>query len=171
MATFKQDPTEWARLDWRLLQNSPVTLYFNSSILRNDISWFRAEGYRVLSLRSDEHASPEALLVALGEVLRFREFFGRSLDAFNDSLGDIEVPDVGGLLLVMENFGSFAAVFRRQAQAILDICADQSRRFLMTGRRFLVLVQSRDPSIIFEPVGASPVMWNPQEWLNSNRGL
>jgi hypothetical protein len=171
MATFKNEPAEWERLDWRLLQNSPVTLYFKREILETDTSWFRANGYRVLVFRAAEHSSPEALLTALGELLSFPDYFGRNLDAFNDCLGDAEVPDVGGLLLVLDEYGGFAASFRPEAQALLDICAHQSRRFLLNGRRFLVLVQSDDPTLAFDPVGASPVMWNPREWLNASRGL
>ncbi|HKO54045.1 MAG TPA: barstar family protein [Polyangiaceae bacterium] len=171
MATFTNNPTEWERLDWQLLQNSPVTIYFDREILESDVSWFRADGYRVLSIRAAEHSSPEALLVALGKVLAFPDYFGRNLDAFNDCLSDVEVPDAGGLLLVLDEYAPFTAYFRREAQAVLDICADQARRFLLIGRRFVVLVQSGDPTLTFDPVGASPVMWNPREWLNANRGL
>ena len=37
--------------------------------------------------------------------------------------------------------------------------------------RLLTLAQSDDPRIEFEPVGAHPVIWNPREWLDKNRGL
>jgi RNAse (barnase) inhibitor barstar len=171
MSTFTDDPSEWTRLDWQLLQNSPVTLYFRPDVLEADVGWFEAAGYRVISVRVAAHFSPSALLDKLAELLVFPEHFGRNLDAFNDCLGDVDVPQVGGLLLVLSDYGSFAASFQREAQAILDICADQSRRFLLTGRRFLVLVQSSEPTIKFEPVGASPVIWNPKEFLNSTRGL
>ncbi len=171
MVAFKNDPTDWERLDWRLLHNSPVTLYFKREALDADLSWFRTDGYRILSVRAAGRPSPEALLVTLGEALSFPAYFGRNLDAFNDCLGDVEVPEVGGLLLVLDDFAPYAASFRREAQVVLDICADHSRRFLMTGRRFLVLVQSDDPTLEFTPVGATPVLWNPREWLNTSRGL
>jgi len=171
MASFKQDSEEWQRLDWRLLQSSPITLYFERSVLEADTTWFGAHGYRVLSLRADEYKSPDELLLELGRLLGFPEYYGRNLDAFNDCLSDVDVPDEGGLVLVLDQFDGFARLNPPVAQALLDICADNSRRFLLTGRRFVVLVQSDDPRISFEPVGASPVMWNPREWLNSKRGL
>lgn len=171
MAAFKNDPADWQRLDWRLLQNSPVTLYFRREVLEGDLSWFRSEGYRVCSLRTGSCASLDALLVALGGLLSFPDYFGRNLNAFHDCLGDVDVPDAGGLVLVLDEFAPFAASFRHKAQAVLDICAVQSRRFLMAGRRFLVLVQSDDPMLELEPVGSSPVLWNPREWLNASRGL
>ena len=170
MAAFRNYPAEWQRLDWRLLQNSPVTLYFKREVLDGDLSWFRSEGYRVLSLRAGACASLEALLIALGELLSFPDYFGRNLNAFDDCLSEVEVPDAGGLVLVLDEFAPFVASFRDEAQTVLDICAIQSRRFLMTGQRFLVLVQSDDPALALEPVGASPVLWNPREWLNASRG-
>jgi RNAse (barnase) inhibitor barstar len=171
MAAFTHDPGEWQRLDWRLLQNSAVSLYFRTDILETDVSWFDAHGYNVLRLHAGAFASSETLLVALADLFCFPDYFGRNLDAFNDCLSDIEIPDVGGVLLVLSSFHVVATALPTVAQALLEICADNSRRFLLTGRRFLVLVQSDDPSIRFEPVGATAVAWNPQEWLNSKRGL
>jgi len=42
---------------------------------------------------------------------------------------------------------------------------------LLLGQRLLALVQSDDPRIRFERIGAVPVNWNPREWLDSDRGL
>ena len=33
----------------------------------------------------------------------------------------------------------------------------------------LALVQSRDPDLRFDPVGATPVVWNDAEWLDASR--
>ena len=171
MSVFKQDPDEWQRLDWRLLQNSPVTLYFSNTVLAGDVSWFRDHGYRVVSLSAGQHESLEGLLTAMAERLAFPDYFGRNLDAFNDCLSDVEIPPEGGLVLVLQDFNLFANACRPAAQALLDICATSSRHFLLTGRRFLVLLHSADPRIAIEPVGATPVLWNPQEWLNTKRGV
>ena len=170
VSVFKQDPAEWQRLDWRLLQNSLVTLYFSRAILDADVSWLDEHGYRVRTLRGG-YDSADALLIALADLLAFPEYFGRNLDGFNDCLSDVEIPEEGGLVLVLHEFHLCAQKFRPVAQAILNICATNARRFLLTGRRFIVLVHSSDPRIAFEPVGATPVMWNPQEWLNAKRGI
>lgn len=171
MTVFKDDSEEWQRLDWRLLRNSSITLYYNPLILDADVAWFVEQSYRTVHFRASDHGTSERVLAALGQALEFPEYYGRNLDAFNDCLSDIEVPDGGGLLLVLHDFDAFAAAFGDVAQALLDICADNSRQFLLTGRRFVILVHSTDPRIRFDPVGATPVSWNPQEWLNSNRGL
>ncbi len=170
MATFKQERGCSERLDFRLLRNSPVALYFKLTVLHEDVAWFASQGYRVCTVRAGIAASPEALLSALGPLLSFPEQFGTNLDAFNDCLNDIEVPEPG-LLLVLEDFGTFAAAFRRPAQALLDICAGHSRKRLLTGQRFIVLAHSKDPRIQFEPVGATQVSWNPREWSNSARSV
>jgi len=171
MAAFTSDPAEWQRLDWQLLQNSPVALYFSRAILADDVAWFHQHGYRVLSIQVVDFLSKDALFVALGELFAFPGYFGRSLDAFNDCLSDVEVPAVGGLALVLYDFDRFAKQFPDVAHAILDIVADNARRFLLTGKRFITLVHSSDPAINLDPVGATPVLWNPKESLNSKRGL
>lgn len=171
MAVFRNDPTEWERLDWQLLQSSSITLYFDESVLAADVSWFERNGYSVRSLGVAGCESIEAVLTALGEVLEFPSHYGRNLAALNDCLSDVEVPGDGGLVLVLHSFDELARRFRPAAQAILDVLADNSRRFMLTGRRFLALVHSRDPRISFDPVGATPVLWNPEEWLSSKRGI
>ncbi|MFC9424627.1 hypothetical protein [Streptomyces sp. NPDC056987] len=52
---------------------------------------------------------------------------------------------------------------------MLDVIADQARRAAVVQRRFFALVHSNDPDIRFEPVGATTVMWNSDEWLDSSR--
>jgi RNAse (barnase) inhibitor barstar len=170
MATFKRERGSSDRLDFRILRDSPVTLYFKQPVLHADIGWFTSQGYHVRNVRSGIAASPEALIGALGQVLAFPEQFARNLDAFGECLANVDVPEPG-LVLVLEDFGTFAAAFRRQAQALLDVCASQSRRLLLTGQRFIVLAHSKDPRIQFDAVGATPVMWNPEEGLKSARGL
>ncbi|MCC2313682.1 hypothetical protein [Cellulomonas xiejunii] len=39
----------------------------------------------------------------------------------------------------------------------------------LVGGRFMCLVQSDDPQIGFQDVGATPVLWNDAEWAESRR--
>src|SRR5688572_14562804 len=91
---------------------------------------------------------------ALGSGLEFRGYYGRNLDALNDCLCDIEISEESGRALVFNRYDAFTVRFPRLAWAILDIVEITSRRLLLFGRRLLVLVQSDDPAISFEPVGA-----------------
>lgn len=170
MQTSQQEPQSRERLDNRILEQSPIALYFKLTVLQADVAWFTSHGYQVRTARAGVAASAEALLHTLGQLLSLPEPAGAHLDAFSDCLNRMEIPEPG-LVLVLEDFGTFAAAFRRQAQALLHACACQSRRLLLTGRRFIVLAHSKDPKVQFEPVGATPVPWNPQEGPNAARGL
>ena len=59
----------------------------------------------------------------------------------------------------------FAQRFPDVAWSVLDVLAIQARYFLLFGQRLVALIQSDDPQIRFEPVGACPISWNGREWL------
>ncbi|WP_262387300.1 hypothetical protein [Streptomyces sp. TRM49041] len=67
------------------------------------------------------------------------------------------------------DYDHFATACPRAAQVVLDIIADQARQAAVLCRRLICLVQSNDPKIRFEPVGAVPVMWNSDEWSDASR--
>jgi hypothetical protein len=71
----------------------------------------------------------------------------------------------------IRHFDAFAQHDPRFAHTLLDSIESTSRRFLLVERRLLALVQSDDPRIRFERIGAAPVNWNPREWLDADRGL
>ena len=73
----------------------------------------------------------------MAELLAFPEYVGRNLDAFNDGLSDAEGAEGGGLVLVLHELPLCAQTFQPVAQAILDICATNARRFLLSGQRFI----------------------------------
>ena len=111
----------------------------------------------------------------VAEALEFPEYYGRNLAAFNDCLKDVVAYSygsrryVGGTALVLLRFDAFTDRQPDTAQAVLDIFAGQARTAALAGHRMLCLVQSDDPNLEFSPVGATAVLWNPQEWLNVNR--
>ncbi|GGO32082.1 barstar family protein [Micromonospora parathelypteridis] len=111
----------------------------------------------------------------IAAALSFPDYYGRNLDALNDCMRDVVSQDYGwapsttGLALVFTDYDAFAAHCSRAAQVVLDIMADHSRSAALFGRRLMCLVQSNDPHIRFAPVGATPVLWNDAEWLDSKR--
>src|SRR5437899_622956 len=111
MSAFNNDPAEWQRLDWQLLQNSSVSLYYSPAILAADLAWLTDNGYVVRSLDAVDWQSSQEFLVALGKLLTFPDYFGRNLDAFNDCLSDIDVPEEGGMALVLHEFQRFSKPF------------------------------------------------------------
>jgi barstar (barnase inhibitor) len=111
----------------------------------------------------------------IAAALGFPDYYGRNLDALNDCMRDVVSQDYGwapeatGLALTFIGYDGFAARCPRAAQIVLDIMADHSRSAALFGRGLMCLVQSNDPNIRFEPVGATAVMWNDAEWLDSKR--
>jgi len=170
MAIFRHDE-ECQRLDWKLLQNGAVSLYFRRQVLAEDIEWLEEHDYRVDTFECTVWLGESEMHEALSCGLEFPDYYGRNLAALNDCISDIEVPEEGGRVLVFNRFDSFAAKVPHVAWSVLDIMESRSRQFLLFGRRLIILVQSDDPEISFELVGGCPVMWNTREWLSSNRGL
>lgn len=171
MAFFRNDPREWERLDWRLLQNGAVALYHRVSVLSEDTAWLQSQGYKLFTFDCARWDSAAAMHQDLKRVLGFPAYYGNNLAALIDSLAELPVPDRGGTVLQLRRFDAFARRERALAQTLLDVLETTSRGYLLTGRRFLALVQSDDARLSFERVGARPVNWNPREWLESSRGL
>jgi RNAse (barnase) inhibitor barstar len=171
VATFSLDGSDFQRVDWMLLQNGPVSLYFHHDALDSDVTWLRDHGYQVAEFDCRAWADEQAMHEAFAAKLAFPDYYGMNLDALNDCIADVDVPVDGGLVLVLERVDSFASHHRKVTQAVLDILAENARRFLLFGRRLFVLARSDDPRISFSPVGATAVSWNPKEWLDKNRGV
>jgi RNAse (barnase) inhibitor barstar len=171
MTSFEQRPEEWNRLDYHLLRDHPVTLYCKQAVLDDDLLWLEGHGYKLHRFDAASWSTLDLFHDEVSRTLGFPDYYGRNLDALSDCLSDLEVPEVGGAVLVFMGFDKFAGRFPDQAWHVCDILTKQSRRSLLCGRRLLALAQSDDPRIQFEVVGATPVGWNPREWPSKNRGL
>jgi len=169
MAVFEKE--YWKRKDWDLLQNGPISLYYRQEVLQNDLEWLREHDYEIDDFNCGEWQTKLDLHEALADQLDFPGYYGHNLDALNDCLCDIAVPDQGGRVIVFHQYDWFFKLLPEVAWHVLDIFASNARIHLLFGKRLIVLVQSDDPRINFKPVGACPVYWNRREWLNSNRGL
>lgn len=174
MIFFKRpnkQPGERERLDWRLLERGAIALYYKGSVLMQDIAWLRQHAYTIHELDAATWTSAASFHADAKHVLNFPTHYTANLASWIDCLAELQVPDEGGMALVFRHYDVFARAQPQLAQTILDSTETTSRRFLLTGRRLLALVQSDDPRIRFERVGALPVTWNPREWLDEDRGL
>lgn len=159
------------RLDIQLLQSSAVTLYHKQSVLNQDLSWLQQAGYRAHTLEAAAWNTPADFHRDVKRELALPEYYAANLASWIDSLGDLDIPREGGVVMQFRHFDAFARVDPRFAHTLLDSIESASRRFLLMERRLLALVQSDDPRIRFERIGAAPVNWNPREWLDTDRGL
>ena len=178
VATWDVDAETTHPVDFRLVHNTFVTMFWRSSLLDETLGWLRAHAYRVVEFDAGSWSSEADMYDDVALALNFPDYFGRNLDALNDCMRDVASGDYGwdaatdtGLVIVLRAFDAFAAAHPRTAQIMLDIFADQARFASLVGHRIICLVQTNDPQLAFEPVGAMPVMWNDAEWLNSKRGL
>src|SRR5258708_3593534 len=104
MASFGTNQKEWERLDLRLLQNSPVALYYLPSVLDEDMARLRGEGYTMDEFDCSKWHAEADFHAEVAVRLAFPDYYGRNLDAFNDCIGEIEVPDSGGRAIVLRRF-------------------------------------------------------------------
>ncbi|MFJ8694210.1 barstar family protein [Streptomyces roseolilacinus] len=157
--------------------NTFVTLFWRKRLLTQAVERLEDRGFRVIRLEAGQWNTERDMHHAMAAALDFPDYYGRNLDALNDCLGDVacyggyeDAPEGTGLVLVFTDYDRFAATCPRAAQVVLDIIAGQARQAAVLRRRFFSLVHSNDANIKFEPVGAMPVMWNGDEWADSNRG-
>lgn len=175
MAAFDPDTDLGQDRAFGLMINTPVTLFWRRQVLDEITTWLSANGYQLVRIDASQWSTERDLHRDIAAALRFPDYYGHNLDALNDSMRDVVsqdygwAPDTTGLALVFTGYDSFAACCPRAAQSMLDIVADHSRRAALWGRRLMCLVQSNDPQIRFEPVGAAPVVWNDAEWLDTTR--
>lgn len=169
MSVFRDDPEDWQRLDLSLLKNGAVHLYHRASILEEDVEWLRGHGYRLDSFDCSGWDTEQAMHEELSSRLGFPDYYGKNLDALNDCLSEVHVPD--GRVLVFHRYDVFTANVQKVAWHVLDIIDRNAWLHLLFGRRLLALVQSENPRIEFPLIGSRPAMWNPREWLNKSRGL
>ncbi len=165
-------------VDFRLVQAGFITMFWRLSVLDDTLGMLRSLAYRVVEFEAGAWHSGTAMYDEMASQLGCPDYFGRNLDALNDCMSDVASGgygwDVGadtGLVIVLRGFDAFAAGNRRIAQTMLDIIAVQARYAMLFGHRIICLVQSNDPRLDFEPVGAALVAWNDAEWLDSERGF
>ena len=152
-------------------------LFWHDDVLAETVELLSNFGYRVVAFDARDWQTDQDMLVDLGRALSFPDYYGRNLDALNDCLSDVATYDYGatpvdkGTLVAVRGYDAFTERSPKTAQALLDIFATQARHGALVGHRMLLLVQTADPRASYEPVGATPVMWNPKEQLNAKRGL
>ena len=170
-AAFGDSPADRERLDWVLFQNGGVALYHKQQVLTEHVAWLLRENYQLKELDGYAWKDGKTFHEDVKRVFAFPSHYSSNLASLVDALAELEIPAGGAIAVQMRRYDRFAKVEPHLAWSVLDALETTSRRLLLTGRRLLTLVQSDDPRIKFERVGAMPVNWNPREWLESDRGL
>lgn len=179
MTVFGQQEDYRNRLDWQILRDGSVSLYFKPEYLHADVEWLRQHDYQIFTCDCTQWTTEEAMHTGFQQTLSFPDYYGKNVNALQDCLYDLPVPETGGMALVLNRFdvyakGTGSALMhsgRTEAEVVLDLLAGASRHFLLTGRRFLTMVQSDDPHTRFDELGGKAARWNRREWLNKSRGI
>lgn len=161
----------WDRLDYQLLLNGAISLYFSESILQDDCTWLKEHGYKVRGMDASNWRSEQNFHDDVKRILEFPEYYGKNMDAFNDCLSDLEISMDGGFAIAFLHFDEFYDALPERAHAVLDIIETNSRRFLITGQRLLGLIQTSNPRAVYHHLGCNSADWNPRERMPRHRGL
>ena len=175
MSTFDLDADLSGDRAFELAKNGPVTLFWRTQVLESTLNWLEARRYRLIRLEAGTWCAEADFHTAIASALGFPGYYGHNLNAFTDCMRDVASYEYGasrdatGTVLAFSNYDAFAVRQPNPAHSVLDIIATEARNAMLFGHRMLCLVQSNNPNIHFDPVGASAVMWNPAEWMQANR--
>jgi len=154
---------------WKsLMRDGSVVMFWRHSIVETKVEQLDAEGFDFYRFEC-ESWDRQKCLREIGITLEFPDYYGNNLEALNDCLSDI-VPKHEGIVFIFKNFDKFYERDKSTALHVLDIIQTNSWRLLVEEqKKLIVFLHSSDPQLRIEPVGAFPVAWNNEEWLDSSR--
>jgi RNAse (barnase) inhibitor barstar len=132
-------------------QDGGISLYWRMEFLDEDLKWFASHRYQILSFNTGDWKSEEVMHEALQTGLSFPHYYGKNLNALDDCLwNDLDVPDAGGLAIVLTHFDSFARTISSGVpegytggEIVLDCFARAIRYRSLLGKRLVVSLAIR----------------------------
>lgn len=179
MTAFSPDEFNDSELDFRILRDGGIALYWKMQHFDEDVTWLQSKGYKVIQFECVAWESLDKMHDSLSALLSFPSYYGRNVNALDDCMCvDLEVPEQGGLCLAFKHYDAFSGgpgaptnSRRGEAEIVLDILARASRCHMLKGERLVILVQSDDPRVRFDELDGVNAVWNCHEWFDKDRGL
>lgn len=146
MAAFSTEDILGDKLDFEIARDGFVRGLPFSVTLRDAVSWFRREGYRVIEMEAEGWGDDRHVHAAFAAGLSFPGSFGMNLDALNDCMSDVAEADYGwdtseaGVVLVLVGFDRFAERLPRTAHSVQDILRTQGGYAALFGNRLLTIL-------------------------------
>lgn len=169
MAVFRSEDCN--RLDFEILAEGGVALYYQHEVLGEDLAWFALERYEVIQFDEEALDSVEGFHFEARLKLGFPEDYEPTREGLREGLSELPVPEEGGMALVLPGVNRIAADDGEGLRELLGVVAEVSHEFMLTGHRFLALLQSDDPELDVGTFGSRTVAWNPRERMPWTRGL
>jgi len=139
MAVFSDRYEE--ALDYYILRDCPVCLYFYENQFETDLEWLRSHDYIIHTINAEEKSS---FIEQLGLIISRHHSEGQwtgGLDSLDDYFFDFyDIPDNGGVVFSITNFEKIYEEDEYFSQNVLDIIADYSRQKMLFGKRMMALL-------------------------------
>lgn len=159
---------EPSRLDEEILRDGAITMYHASDILEEDIKNLESFNYKVIDTNVSNWTT-ETLHSNLEHSLGFPDYYGKNLNAFSDCLDDMYDNKYTGLIIIFRKFDNLIEQDKSESQGLLDIIANISRQWMVSGQRLICLIQSDDPDLEIDKIGGYRPSWNGAEWFDDKR--
>lgn len=95
MAAFDRTAEHSHPVDYQLVADGFVTMFWADHVLEGTLKWLSVNGYQILTLQAGAWRQRADLHRDVAEGLHFPDYYGRNLDALNDCLRDVAVGDYG----------------------------------------------------------------------------
>lgn len=160
-ATASDFAQQWQRLDWQLLQSSSVHRYSSPDEMERTATGLTRLGYGIHRFDAANWRHEGEMHTSLAAKLQFPRYYGRNLDALNDTFKDIAEFSYGsdssttGTVFFFAGYEQFTRRNPELAHAFLDIFARNARYGLLVGHPMLCLISATSD---FPAMGAIPVI-------------
>lgn len=169
MAVFSTDDCD--RLDFEILTEGGVALYYQHEVLGEDVAWFALEKYEVVQFDDGAMDSLDAFHFEARLKLSVAGDYEPTFDGFRVAVSQLAVPDPGGVALVFTGIERLATMDPVSTLRLFDVISDLSRECSLYGRRLVALAQSDEPDLDLGPIGGKTLTWNSRERAGWTRGL
>ncbi len=176
MAAFSESelntPEDRVAVDWWLMRNSAVTLFYKRTNFDFSVAWLGIANYRVHHIDCAEHGT---FLQQFSDALQFQQQFGRNwnggLPSLNFAFRQLDFSDATGIVFAFTQFDALLDRDTRTAHAVLDAAEWNSRCHLLFGHRLITLAHCNNCVTGIPKLGGAKWFWNNIDWADTRATL
>lgn len=170
MTCFDKFVNNCSKVDWQILMNGGISLYYKDIVLEKSLKLLSDDGYKFNEFDFGLFDTEKDFHRSIKKQCGFPVYYGENMSALTDCLRyDLEIPEKGGHAFVLKRFDDFYKRQPESAHEILERLALASRERMVTGERLITLVQTEDPLFIPKSVGEHNIQWNLHEFMEESR--